>query len=828
MPDAETAEIRIYCICGQKMKVGPAMLGRNGKCVACRQKIRIPRADELPPGGRPVYLKEQTQFLRLSTPQPRGGGVDYSGVDGDEYDLGGEEATGQAVALEVLPVLQRLCNLEQKAQRHLELLSRGESRLAGQGHDKATLMRYRALARQARGALDEELRQRLVEIQEQLEEAGAELTREHVAFRLAETTLGTYQERVVALRQRRERLARRLQNVRGWLATNDPYAAGGHLDVTLEDVPTEAPEVTFSVEPTGDRPLAQLYVESLREALEGRDAAERRLAELRRMRDEGAVDADGESEVRLEAEAAVARARALVAFCRVRLEQCQQDADHDQGAVLAHLGVLRDRVARRQLDQSSFLKLEVGLLRAQEDARHLRDLARKAVSATEARDIPNMRPTLIDRLSRPASAPGIEADSWVAFAASVVMIVNIVAPFSSAELGGSRVVTLEAAVGLFVAAVLTTLAAFLGRREARGLAYCGLWVAGTLLGAYHVYECWYSLGDVGRAMRLDRDWFRSAGILMFGVSSLTLGSAAVLALHNQRRYRRYLGGAGLVVAMSVVFLYTDAGGFLRPGPALEPVVVSVEEGARGEAGVAVTVRNTGRRTFWIGGGAADSPAPYHFAFERQVDDGIWEEVAGRAPGGAVEARGAEARLDALVAPLVSDLRPMGPGEQWVAKERLPAGVYRARLVPRMRGLPEVQRSFEVAASASPFLPGPPGPREAVEAYPDPEGSAWEDPAVEGARGPSRSAPPVAAVAPQVEVTLRGILAPAGRAPGFVVSVRDMAGVVEQRRVALGETVVGAWVALEFNPDYKTLTLGNGERMVVLESGKPVLVVLGAP
>ena len=46
MAKAKTPRLRIYCICGQKMKVSASMYGRPGKCVACRQKIRIPSAEE--------------------------------------------------------------------------------------------------------------------------------------------------------------------------------------------------------------------------------------------------------------------------------------------------------------------------------------------------------------------------------------------------------------------------------------------------------------------------------------------------------------------------------------------------------------------------------------------------------------------------------------------------------------------------------------------------------------------------------------------------------------------------------------------------------------
>ena len=66
MPETSSAELRIYCICGQKMKVSEAMFGLPGKCVACRQKIRIPRRDELPPDTPQLFLKDHPQFLRKS------------------------------------------------------------------------------------------------------------------------------------------------------------------------------------------------------------------------------------------------------------------------------------------------------------------------------------------------------------------------------------------------------------------------------------------------------------------------------------------------------------------------------------------------------------------------------------------------------------------------------------------------------------------------------------------------------------------------------------------------------------------------------------------
>ncbi|HRK35488.1 MAG TPA: hypothetical protein PLJ47_12900, partial [Candidatus Hydrogenedentes bacterium] len=64
MPSSELAPLRIYCVCGQKMKVSEDMFGRPGKCIACRLKIRIPHPDELPQKTDVIYLKDHPEFLR--------------------------------------------------------------------------------------------------------------------------------------------------------------------------------------------------------------------------------------------------------------------------------------------------------------------------------------------------------------------------------------------------------------------------------------------------------------------------------------------------------------------------------------------------------------------------------------------------------------------------------------------------------------------------------------------------------------------------------------------------------------------------------------------
>ena len=76
MPEASSTDLRLYCLCGQKMKITSNMFGKPGKCVACRQKIRIPSREELPAGTHTLYLKDHPEYLRapkrdvIALPEP--------------------------------------------------------------------------------------------------------------------------------------------------------------------------------------------------------------------------------------------------------------------------------------------------------------------------------------------------------------------------------------------------------------------------------------------------------------------------------------------------------------------------------------------------------------------------------------------------------------------------------------------------------------------------------------------------------------------------------------------------------------------------------------
>ena len=123
--DNGLAPLRIYCICGQKMRVSDDMYGRPGKCVACRRKLRIPHLDEIPKGTTEIRLSEHPEFLRdpdqgtpdeAVTPDETGEAplVDTNGDAGASDD---EAAERGAIPMDVLPLLRTLASFDATLER---------------------------------------------------------------------------------------------------------------------------------------------------------------------------------------------------------------------------------------------------------------------------------------------------------------------------------------------------------------------------------------------------------------------------------------------------------------------------------------------------------------------------------------------------------------------------------------------------------------------------------------------------------------------------------------------------------------------------------------
>jgi hypothetical protein len=125
MADGLAMELRIYCICGQKMKVSESMFGLPGKCVACRQKIRVPTREEVPPDTSVIYLKDHPEFLRKAKPvlpqlPAAGADVKPSAEEQGVITLGEPDEAVSVTILDILEPLRVLCSLEHKIQRQLD------------------------------------------------------------------------------------------------------------------------------------------------------------------------------------------------------------------------------------------------------------------------------------------------------------------------------------------------------------------------------------------------------------------------------------------------------------------------------------------------------------------------------------------------------------------------------------------------------------------------------------------------------------------------------------------------------------------------------------
>jgi hypothetical protein len=809
MPDGGSVRLRIYCICGQKMRVSPSMLGRPGKCVACHQKIRIPRAEELPDGETELYLKDHPEFLRRREASPKS-----TDDTGDLLDEQEEEALGEvdeaveAVPLDVLEPLQVLSSLEHSIQRQLDALRRKEPIAPV---DKPTLLRYRALVRKARAGLDEQLRLRLHEVTDQLANNGEQLARATLAVRVGEMSYETFLRTVVPLRHRRERLERRRQNLRGWLAVSDAYMAGGYVDIRLEEVPCDPIEVTFPLEIDADEAVVDLVVENLRLALQNREQAEHKLTEWKRMEREGALQGAALEECLADSEAVRQRARAAVAFCRNRLEQVIQDCDNDINAIKAHLELARRRFEKHEVDEPGYQKMEMDLLRAQSDNAQVRDMARRALSANAASDVPHLKGTVLQRMAAPARAGGIGADSWVAWAASTMMVLNILIPLSSAQVGGNMVVARGIVIGFFIGSVVLAMLASIPRREIRGVLMTLFWGFEVIVGTWHLHRAWYSLGPVGGALRMDPRWYLGPGVLLAMFGGLVVGVAAWLSLRPVRRWRWLPPVVALINVAAILLIMTDGAGIFRARAYLDgPEVLSVVNGSQ-EYELTVTVGNGGRRTLWLGGQLDRVPSPVTFLLERQIGADSWKDL-----GAPASIKRSRAQWWAALRPGENPVTTIEPGDSVTLRYSVSPGTYRIQLNSPGPGHENIIKTFTLEPIGDAEEMPPPD----LDATSDPMINDTFDPgAAAGSASESEAGGATSSASALIEVQLQGVIHGADRRPSFRVEIRKPDGGSERRNLMVGDTLYEPWKAHEYSPVQKTLTISNGHRLVILEPGQ---------
>ncbi|HPO16106.1 MAG TPA: hypothetical protein PLI09_21905 [Candidatus Hydrogenedentes bacterium] len=818
MPHGEAVKVRIYCLCGQKMKVSESMFGRPGKCVACRQKIRIPQRDEIPAtagGVYDIFLKDHPEFLRkpslVQESDEAAEGqespvIEEAVLETEDVPLGEGPDQTPSIPLDVLEPLRVLCSFEQKVERHLQSVRKKRMAIV-EGLDKATLMSYRAMVRNARSTLDEQLRQRLYEVSEQLSGVVEQTARATLAVRTGEMDYDTFIKSVTPLRHRRERLELRRQNLRGWLATTDPAMAGGYIDVKLEDVPVDGIEVTFPLDEKTSVPLVDQYIDRLRDALHNREFAERKIAERKRMEQDGTLSGVSLGECWEDAEAERERARTAVAFYRARLEQIAQDSENDIRSAKACLELARSRLDAGEVDPSSFQSQEMALLRSQSDNAQARDLARRALTANTGSDVPRAEGTFLRRIAQANVPSGIGLDSWIAWLSMSLMILNIAVPISNAQENGNMVVAKEMAIGLFVTAALLAMFAVIPHREYRGLCITGLWFTACSLGAFYLQTIWHSLGPVGNAMRMDPDWYLRPGMMLFIVAMLVMGVSAGVGLFPFKRLRFVPVAAGAACFCAVVSILTDGGGIFAPKPYLAEPEISTALESPASYDVTIPIRNQGwaGRSFWLGSEPRNVPNMTAFLLERRIGSDSWKDM------------GVPVRFKRNNMPWSSvghqqdfQLIQVKAGQQVLLAYRLEPATYRVLVFPSGGSAPLVKiftlAPIEPVEPESTALPG--------ESTPD---LISDEP--ENEEGDSIETPTPAERMEHVILELRGVINAEDRVPVFSIILRLPDGQETSRRLTLSEQIYGPWKAVEFSPRHKTLTVSDGTQMLMIKSGE---------
>jgi hypothetical protein len=776
----------------------------------------VPRREELPDDCSEIFLRDHPEFLRKVRKEPGAPKINKAVLpevvvtpelpESEDIPLGDiSEDLGTAVPIDTFEPLQVLCSLEEKIKRKSEALRRmpaGRER----SQEKSELLGYKQLIRGARTSLDDKLRERLHSVTDQLTDTKDQIARAALAVRVGEYDYVTYQRHVTGLRQRRDRLARRRANLAGWLQTQDPYLAGGFRDVSFDDIPVDAAEVTFPLEePQTNAPINQ-RANALRDALVLREQADTNLQEIRRMKQEGALSDGGNGDPETVEQACAQRARAAVAFARDRLNLLSKDLDDDNKAIKAHLELARRKVEAGEMTKAAYQGLEVDLLQAQSDNNRARALAERALNANTSQDVPNPGGSFVNRMAAPGvRARGLGLDSWVAWVAAAVLVVNIFAPISNNQQLSTMALLPGMVTGLFVSAILLAFTAAIPFRTARGILLNVIWVGTTLAMAYTVNEARFLLGPVGEAMRSDSQWFTAPGIMLLLLGALVMGLAASVSLVNTPGWRRLPPFAALFAACGIALLLTNYGGAMVAHPVLDEAVNKPAEEDPSRYASIIVLRNDGWRPLWIGEEFPRVPAPVTFMLERRIGENSWEDqyapVEIKEPGLPWRKVDEEEGFPRVA---------VAKGEAVRFRYLLPAGAYKARvLAPDFITVSETSRSMTLAplqdSAEEPDDAGL-GPQEVAPLPEDP--------------GTTRGMDSVPLTSSRF-IELRGAIDSAQRTPRFVLVVTEADGTERRNYVDLGGEVVSGWRAEEYNPALQSLTLSNGEDILVLNSGESV-------
>lgn len=840
------------------MKVSEKMYGLPGKCVACRQKIRIPEKNEIPEGTTDIHLRDHPELLReparvatdeeteaasalaQAGPAPESGDdtTPNTELDLPQGDVSAKEAgakrkprSGASLALDRLPPLQVLCSLEHKFSRQLDTLELNE-------HEDEVLVAelegHLARVRKLRRDLDDHLHQLLMEVAIELATTQEKIAQTKLSGRTGEISWAEYQENMHRLRHRRDRLERRQQNLRGWLATKNPYRAGGLLDLSVENIPEDGFAIALPNEPDDDVSLLAAHTAGLRDAFELRARARQRHDEVKRMTEaESGGDLD---ELTKESEEERQFARARVAFFTDRLEQLKRDYATDLETANAQLNAARDRLKVDEISRPDYDAIEREILRGKKDLARAQSVVTRALSANSAGDVPSARGTFLQRLGFvPERRRAL--DSVIAWASAALLVAAVFLPaIGTLSLAGAYF-EFNTASGplawLFLApitlALVSAVAALIPVRSLRGGFQILLGMAGFLAAVYLVHESRYSLDPMAARFRSGTEWFLRPGVMLLFLGIVGTFAAGAVALWPIRMHRVWLGAAAAAGLLAAGLIATDAFGAFRPSPRIDVFL-----GDSGPGSGAVRISNQGGRPVSLLARPTDAAGSYFFDIELQLGSASFAPAQGEGP------------LWEGAAPDAGPLYVIPAGGSQDIPFTLPPGEYRILLDSGALDTP-LTRAFSIAPPPEP-APAPPAaalpqPQETPPTAPSPPGTAAAaekapPPALRQVADQAQTAPgeqrapasdleevepaeptPPAGDVPEVE--LHGIMISAAEPPRFSFMLHFPDG-AEQRVVQpLGRTLWGEWTIEEFNPDQRTVTLQREGRFLIIRRGTRV-------
>ena len=547
MPKKPDGMLRIYCLCGQRMRVSEAMYGKPGKCVACRQKIRIPSEHEIPDDTKVIHLKDHPEFLRKKTapgePEPI---VEMSPPADFDFEV------PSTIALDILEPVQTLTSLSLKFNRRLNALEDSPKTET----QRAALVAAQKRVQVARTLLNDRLAERLEETTAELGSISTKITQRTDMAQAGDITMFEYRDTIDMLRRQREHLERLQHNLRGWIAARNPDMAGGYVNIPSKTIPDASLPQRLPGTQEDRHPLVAQHVGALRDALTRRERAERKLREAEKNAAQ-APSPTTQDDTLSQHEVEKHRAEAETSFRRARLNQLAEDCSSDLQIVQACLERERLHFNSGMIKKGGFKAVESALIEIQRDTEEAHRTISRALIASVSIDIPKIEPELLKRLPHLPMAGGLfkDPDAWIAWSSALAWGLSVFLPMvqgssllslfrDSAAAGHSLQYStaLPVLIGLII-----TVVALLPRPLWRGIGFSGLWTLFTLGGLWLLHATLSSPSM--DAFHRSGPWYFRPAIDMMILGDIGLLAAAAFALITAKNARSVLAVSGILVAI---------------------------------------------------------------------------------------------------------------------------------------------------------------------------------------------------------------------------------------------------------------------------------------